>query len=89
MLLRYGDGLLNHCRVKVRFGVVEAVSGNIKPILRGGRRYRNLRYLLLKAQHLAANRTEFMVLRNTAENECLYRFSLRAEPVAPGTPDRR
>jgi transposase len=66
MLLRHREGLLNYCRVKVRFGVVEAVNGNIKTILRRGRGYRNLRYLLLKAQHMAANRTEFMVLRNAA-----------------------
>lgn len=66
MLLRHREGLLNYCRVKVRFGVVEAVNGNIKTILRRGRGYRNLRYLLLKAQHMAANRTEFMVLQNAA-----------------------
>jgi len=66
MLLRHREGLLNYCRVKVRFGVVEAVNGNIKTILRRGRGYRNLRYLLLKAQHMAANRTEFIVLRNAA-----------------------
>jgi transposase len=58
--------LLNYCRVKVRFGVVEAINGNIKAIMRRGRGYRNLRYLLLKAQHMAASRTEFMVLQNAA-----------------------
>jgi len=31
------------------FGVVEAVNGNIKALLRRGLRYKNLRYLLLKA----------------------------------------
>jgi transposase len=30
MLADHVDGILNHCRVKVRFGVVEAVNGNIK-----------------------------------------------------------
>jgi transposase len=66
MLLRHREELLNHCRVKVRFWVVEAINGNIKSIMRRGRGYRNLRYLLLKAQHMAASRTEFMVLQNAA-----------------------
>jgi hypothetical protein len=35
-------------------GVVEAVNGNIKALLRRGRGYRDLNYLLLKAQCLAA-----------------------------------
>ena len=66
MLLRHQEGLLNHCRVPVRFGVVEAVNGNIKALLRRGRGYKNLRYLLLKAQRLAALKTEFLVLRKAA-----------------------
>jgi transposase len=66
MLLRHQEGLLNYWRAKVRLGVVEAVNGNIKSILRRGRGYRNLRYLLLKAQNMAASRTEFMVLQNAA-----------------------
>ena len=66
MLLRHREGLLNYCQVKVRFGVVEAINGNIKSIIRRGRRYRNLRYLLLKAQHMAASRTDFMQLQNAA-----------------------
>jgi hypothetical protein len=35
-------------------GVVEAINGNIKTLLRRGRGYKNLRYLLLKAQRMAA-----------------------------------
>jgi transposase len=66
MLLRHQEGLLNYCRVPVRFGVVEAVNGNIKALLRRGRGYKNLRYLLLKAQRLAALKTEFLVLRKAA-----------------------
>ena len=31
MLGDHLDGVLNHCRVKVRFGVVEAINGNINP----------------------------------------------------------
>jgi transposase len=66
MLLDHLDGILNYCRIKVPLGVVEAVNGNIKSLLRRGRGYKNLRYLLLKAQRLAATRTEFMVFRKAA-----------------------
>jgi transposase len=66
MLLRHQEGLLNYCRVPVRFGVVEAVNSNIKALLRRGRGYKNLRYLLLKAQRLATLKAEFLVLRNAA-----------------------
>jgi transposase len=66
MLLRRAEGLMNYCRVKVPFGVVEAVNGNIKALLRRGRGYRNLRYLLLKAQQMAASKTEFVVMRKAA-----------------------
>ena len=53
MLVAHLDGLLDHCRTPVRFGVVEAINGNIKALLRRGRGYTNLRYLLLKAQRIA------------------------------------
>jgi transposase len=66
MLLSHLEGILNYCRESVRFGVVEAVNGNIKALLRRGRGYKNLRYLLLKAQRLAALKTEFLVLRKSA-----------------------
>jgi transposase len=66
MLLDHLDGILNYCRTKVAMGVVEAVNGNIKSLLRRGRGYKNLRYLLLKAQRMAATRTEFVVFRKAA-----------------------
>jgi transposase len=66
MLLDHLDGILNYCRVPVRFGVVEAINGNIKALLRRGRGYTNLRYLLLKAQRMAALKNEFLVLRKAA-----------------------
>jgi transposase len=66
MLLDHLDGILNHCRTAIRFGVVEAINGNIKALLRRGRGYTNLSYLLLKAQRMAASKTEFVVLRKTA-----------------------
>jgi hypothetical protein len=45
---------------------VEAVNGNIKSLMRRGRGYRNLRYLLLKPQKMAATRTEFAVFTKVA-----------------------
>ena len=48
-LLDHLDGILNYCRTKVPLGIVEAINGNIKSLLRRGRGYKNLRYLLLKA----------------------------------------
>ncbi len=66
MLLDHLDGILNYCRMKVPLGVVEAINGNIKTLLRRGRGYKNLRYLLLKAQRLAATRTEFVAFGKAA-----------------------
>ena len=66
MLLNHLQGILNYCRTKVPLGMVEAINGNIKSLLRRGRGYQNLRYLLLKAQRMAATRTEFIVFRKAA-----------------------
>jgi transposase len=66
LLIDHLDGILNYCRVKVRFGVVEAINGNIKTLLRRGRGYKNLRYLLLKAQRMAVTKTEFVAFRKAA-----------------------
>ena len=66
MLLNHLEGILNFCRTKVRFGVVEAINGNIKTLLRRGRGYKNLGYLLLKAQRMAITKTEFIVLQKAA-----------------------
>jgi transposase len=66
MILDHLDGILNYCRTKIPLGVVEAVNGNIKSLLRRGRGYKNLRYLLLKAQRMAALKTEFVVMRKAA-----------------------
>ena len=66
MLLDHFDGILNYCRTKVALGVVEAINGNIKALLRRGRGYRNLRYLLLKAQRLAATKIEFVAFEKAA-----------------------
>ena len=66
MLLDHLDGILNYCRTKVPLGVVEAVNGNLKSLLRRGRGYKNLRYLLLKAQRMAVTKTEFITLQKAA-----------------------
>ena len=49
-LLRHLGGIANYCETKVRFGVVEAVNGNIRMLINRGRGYKNLRYLLLQGQ---------------------------------------
>jgi transposase len=66
MLLDHLEGILNHCRTKVSMGVVEAVNGNIKSLLRRGRGYQNLHYLLLKAQRMAVTKTQFVAFRKAA-----------------------
>jgi len=66
MLLNHLEGILNYCRTKVPLGMVEAINGNIKSLLRRGRGYKNLRYLLLKAQRMTATKTEFIVFRKVA-----------------------
>jgi transposase len=66
MLLDHLEGILNYCRTKIPMGVVEAVNGNIKSLLRRGRGYRDLHYLLLKAQRLAFTKTEFVAFQKAA-----------------------
>jgi transposase len=58
-LLKHLDGILNYCRTKVRFGVVEAINGNIRMLINRGRGYKNMRYLLLKAKRMAVTNTQY------------------------------
>jgi transposase len=66
MLLDHLEGILNYCRTRIAMGVVEAINGNIKALLRRGRGYKNLHYLLLKAQRMAVTRTEFITIKKAA-----------------------
>ncbi len=52
MLLDHFEGILNYCRTKVALGVVEAINGNIKTLLRRGRA------TLSAAESLAPGRNE-------------------------------
>ena len=63
MLLKHLGGILNYCRTKVRFGVVEAINGNIRMLINRGRGYKNMRYLLLKAKRMAATNTEYVAFQ--------------------------
>lgn len=63
MLLKHLDGILNYCRTKVRFGVVEAINGNIRMLINRGRGYQNMRYLLLKASRMAVTNTEYVAFQ--------------------------
>jgi transposase len=56
LLSRHLDGILAYCHVKVPFGVVEAINGNIRAMLRRGRGYRDHEYLILKVQKATAER---------------------------------
>ena len=58
--------ILNYYHVAVRFGVVEAINGNIRLLLHRGRGYKNLGYLLLKAQRMAATKTVLVAFRKAA-----------------------
>jgi transposase len=57
------DGILNYCRTKVRFGVVEAINGNIRMLINRGRGYKNMRYLLQKVRRIAVTNTEYVAFR--------------------------
>jgi len=67
MLIDHVDGILNYCRTKVRFGVVEAINGNIRMLINRGRGYKNMRYLLLKAKRMAATNTEYVAFQKIAK----------------------
>jgi transposase len=66
LLVNHLEGIVNYCRTKVPMGVVEAVNGNLKTLMRRGRGYKNLRYFLLKAQRMAALKTEFVAFGKAA-----------------------
>jgi transposase len=53
-LERHLDGILAYCHHKVPFGVVEAINGNIRAMIRRGRGYRDHVYLILKVQKATA-----------------------------------
>ena len=63
MLIEHLDGILNYCKTKVRFGVVEALNGNIRMLINRGRGYKNVRYLLLKAKRMAVTNLQFVELQ--------------------------
>ena len=62
-LIKHINGILNYCRTKVRFGVVEAINGNIRMLINRGRGYQDMRYLLLKARRMAVTNTEYVAFQ--------------------------
>ena len=48
------DGILAYCHHKVPFGVVEAINGNLRSIIRRGRGYTDHEYLILKVRRSTA-----------------------------------
>lgn len=67
MLLKHLERIANYCETKVRFGVVEAVNGNIRMLINRGRGYQNLRYLLLKVKRMAVTNLEFIAVHKVAK----------------------
>ena len=63
MLFKHLDAIVNYCRTRVRFGVVEAINGNIRMLINRGRGYKNMRYLLLKAKRIAVTNTEYVAFQ--------------------------
>ena len=53
-LQRHFEGILSYCHHKVPFGVIEAINGNIRAVIRRGRGYRDYEYLILKVQKTTA-----------------------------------
>jgi hypothetical protein len=47
----------------VRFGVVEAINGNIRMLINRGRGYKNMQYLLLKAKRMVVTNTEYVTFQ--------------------------
>jgi transposase len=66
MLLDHFDGILNYCRTKVALGVVEAINGNIKTLLRRGRGYKKLRYFATEGSTPAATKIEFVAFEKAS-----------------------
>lgn len=60
------EGVLNYCKTKVPLGVVLGVNENVKALFRRGHSYRDLDYLLLKAQRSATTKTEFVAFQKAA-----------------------
>ena len=64
-MFKHLNGILNYCRTKVRFGVVEAINGNIRMLINRERGYKNVRYLVLKVRRMAVTNTEYVALQKT------------------------
>ena len=78
MLLDHLDGILNTAAPKYRLESWKPSTATSKPFFEGAG-YKNLNYLLLKAQRMAITKTEFIVLRRAALSACFYKFLRRAE----------
>jgi transposase len=53
-LERHLVGIIEHCKHRVPFGVVEAINGNIRSVIRRGRGYKDHEYLILKVRKATA-----------------------------------
>ena len=67
MLLKHLDGILNYCRTKVRFGVVEAINGNIRMLIQP--RPRLQEHALPPAESKAHGRDQHRIRRFSESQE--------------------
>jgi hypothetical protein len=63
----------------VRFGVVEAINGNIRKLINRGRSYKDMRCLLLKARRAAVTNTEYAAFRKSGKPSKMPLFRILAE----------
>ena len=84
MLLKHLEGILNYCRTRVRFGVVEAINDNIRMLINRGRGYRNMRCLLLKARSMAVTNSEYAAFQRPRKPH-----RMRLLPKSCGEPQYR
>ena len=81
LLLKHLEGILNYCQAKVRFGVVEALNGNIRMLINRGRGYKNVRYLLLEAKRMAVTNLQFVELQQVRKTRRMdTRSNYRSQP---------
>ena len=62
---------------------MEAINGNIKALLRRGRGYSNMTYLLLKAQRLAATKDPISLPSESRVKCALYQILAQSQKIMP------
>jgi hypothetical protein len=74
MLLEHLDGIPNYCQVKVPLGVVEAINGNIKTLLRRGRSYKESALSAAEGPAPGRNQNRIRGLQKSRMNRTFHQF---------------